>query len=116
MNKYADVKIHANSKNGITLIALVITIIVLLILAGISINILLGDNSVVTKAQTANSTTKAKFQLQKITSTTIKIFYPKSSNQTLTTKTSMKSTAKIIKSTAKITKSTAKITKSTTIF
>lgn len=33
-----------NNKNGITLIALVLTIIVLLILAGVSIAMLSGDN------------------------------------------------------------------------
>ena len=55
MNK--NIKTYANSIKGITLIALVITIIVLLILAGISINILLGDNSVVSKAQTAKEKT-----------------------------------------------------------
>ena len=38
---------------GITLIALVITIIVLLILAGVSINILIGENGLLTKAQDA---------------------------------------------------------------
>ena len=39
--------------NGITLIALVVTIIVLIILAGISINLILGDNGIITKAQEA---------------------------------------------------------------
>jgi hypothetical protein len=38
-------------KNGITLIALVITIIVLLILAGVSLNVLIGNNGVLTQAQ-----------------------------------------------------------------
>ena len=38
---------------GITLIALVITIVVLLILAGVSINLLLGDNGIITKAKEA---------------------------------------------------------------
>ena len=38
---------------GITLIALVITIIVLIILAGISIRLLLGDNGIIRKAQDA---------------------------------------------------------------
>ena len=38
------------NKNGITLIALVVTIIVLIILAGVSINLLLGDNGIITKA------------------------------------------------------------------
>ena len=37
-------------KNGITLIALVITIIVLLILAGVSISLLSGDNGVLKRA------------------------------------------------------------------
>ena len=39
--------------NGITLIALVVTIIVLIILAGISINLILGDNGIITKAEAA---------------------------------------------------------------
>ena len=43
--------------NGITLIALVITIIVLLILAGISINILSGDNSILKRAVDAKEKT-----------------------------------------------------------
>ena len=38
---------------GITLIALVITIVVLLILVGVSINLLLGDNGIITKATEA---------------------------------------------------------------
>lgn len=37
-------------KNGIILIALAITIIVLLILAGVTISILTGDNRIITKA------------------------------------------------------------------
>lgn len=39
------------NQRGITLIALVITIIVLLILAGVSIAMLTGDNGILTKAQ-----------------------------------------------------------------
>ena len=39
--------------NGITLIALVITIVVLLILAGVSINLVLGPNGLISKAQEA---------------------------------------------------------------
>ena len=42
-----------NFNSGITLIALVITIIVLLILAGISIATLTGENGILTKANTA---------------------------------------------------------------
>lgn len=40
-------------KNGITLVALVITIVVLLILAGLSINLVFGDNGIVKKAKEA---------------------------------------------------------------
>lgn len=40
-------------QKGITLIALVVTIVVLLILAGVSINLLLGDNGIITKAKGA---------------------------------------------------------------
>ena len=39
------------SKNGITLIALIITIIVLIILAGISIAVLTGEDGLITKAK-----------------------------------------------------------------
>ena len=43
---------------GITLIALVVTIVVLLILAGVSINMVLGQNGIVTKAQEARDKTE----------------------------------------------------------
>ncbi|MCI8272507.1 MAG: hypothetical protein HFJ55_00285 [Clostridia bacterium] len=42
------------NQNGITLVALVVTIIVLLILAGTSIAMLSGDNGIITNAQKAN--------------------------------------------------------------
>ena len=45
-------KFKKNSNNGITLIALIITIIVLLILAGVSIAMLTGDNGILTQAKT----------------------------------------------------------------
>ena len=45
-------------ENGITLIALVITIIVLIILAGISISLILGDNGIVEKAKQAKEQTE----------------------------------------------------------
>ena len=48
---------NLKSHNGITLIALVITIIVLLILAGISISMLSGDNGILQKATTAKTNT-----------------------------------------------------------
>ena len=45
------------SKKGITLVALVVTIVVLLILAAVSINLVLGDNGIVKKAQDAKTKT-----------------------------------------------------------
>ena len=47
-----------NTNNGITLIALVITIIVLLILAGVTIATLMGDNGILTKANDAKKETE----------------------------------------------------------
>ena len=44
--------------DGITLIALVVTIIVLIILAGVSINMLVGENGIITKAQEAKKDTE----------------------------------------------------------
>ena len=45
-------------ENGITLIALVVTIVVLLILAGITISLVFGSNGVIKKVQEANENTK----------------------------------------------------------
>lgn len=49
-------------EKGITLIALVVTIIVLIILAGISINLVLGENGIITKAQQA----KGQYEISEI--------------------------------------------------
>lgn len=47
-----------NEKNkGITLIALIVTIIVLLVLAGIGISMIVGDNGILTKALLAKNST-----------------------------------------------------------
>ena len=46
------------NNKGITLIALVVTIIVLLILAGVTIAMLTGTNGILTQASKAGSTTK----------------------------------------------------------
>lgn len=48
-------KTKFKSQNGITLIALVITIVVLLILAGVSINALLSDNGIIDRAKDAQN-------------------------------------------------------------
>ena len=54
-----------NQVSGITLIALVITIIVLLILAGISIMMLTGDNGILTRAgETKEATEEKEFKEQ----------------------------------------------------
>ena len=50
-------KTKTKQANGITLIALVITIIVLLILAGVSIAMLTGQNGILTQAQNASKQT-----------------------------------------------------------
>ena len=47
-------KANLKGRNGITLIALVITIIVLIILAGVSINLILGENGIIAKARQAS--------------------------------------------------------------
>lgn len=50
---------HVHSKErGITLIALVVTIVVLLILAGVSINLVLGNNGIITKAKESRTETR----------------------------------------------------------
>ena len=51
-------KINLKKEKGITLIALVITIIVLLILAGVAISMITGDSSIMNKAQEASWATK----------------------------------------------------------
>ena len=51
---------------GITLIALVITIVVLLILAGVSISMLTGDNGIITQAQNAKKETEEAEEKEKI--------------------------------------------------
>ena len=65
----------ANKNSGITLIALVITIIVLLILAGVSISMLTGENGILTQASnskqaTEESTEKEKRQLSQVEAST----------------------------------------------
>ena len=45
-----------NKNNGITLIALIVTIVVLIIIAGVALNIALGENGIFTKAKQAADT------------------------------------------------------------
>ena len=67
MENERNTKQLIKTSNGITLIALVITIIVLLILAGVTIATLTGDNGILGKAKTAKTTNneeKAKEQIK----------------------------------------------------
>ena len=53
-------------QKGITLIALVITIIVLLILAGVSIAMLTGDNGILTQAEKAETETDKAGMIEQV--------------------------------------------------
>lgn len=67
-------------QTGITLIALVITIIVLLILAGVTISLVIGDNGVLTQASTSVVETKiadAREDLNVALAATETIYYGK---------------------------------------
>ena len=59
-------KFKKTKQKGITLIALVITIIVLLILAGVSIAMLTGDNGILTQAQNAKEKTDIETEKEKV--------------------------------------------------
>ena len=59
-------KKQTKNNRGITLIALVITIIVLLILAGVSIAMLTGENGILTQAQNAKEETDKATEEEKI--------------------------------------------------
>ncbi len=53
--KLTKKKKNYQNQNGITLIALVVTIVVLLILAGVSLNALFGNNGIIKRAQDAQN-------------------------------------------------------------
>ena len=59
-------KIKFKSNEGITLIALVITIIVLLILAGVAISMLSGENGILKQAANAKTETEKASDLEKV--------------------------------------------------
>ena len=66
------------NKNGVTLIALVVTIIVLLILAVVSFRIITGDDGIMKKAETAASETekvRAKEQVEMFFSKKVADYY-----------------------------------------
>ena len=57
---------RTESNTGITLMALIITIIVLLILAGVSISMVLGENGVIKRAEIAANRAKTDANVEKI--------------------------------------------------
>ena len=57
-NKNTKINKYRKKNSGITLIALVVTIVILLILAGISIGVLTGDNGIINQAHTAKEDTE----------------------------------------------------------
>ena len=56
---------YLKDESGITLIALVVTIIVLIILAGVSINMLVGENGIITQAQKSKEDTERAEEQEK---------------------------------------------------
>ncbi len=67
MKKVTSIERKCNYRNkGITLIALVITIIVLLILAGVTISTLTGENGIITQASNATEKTNIENAREKI--------------------------------------------------
>ena len=70
-NKITVKNYKTKSNKGITLIALVITIIVLLILAGVSVSMLTGQNGILTQAQNAKEETEIASEKEAIQLTMI---------------------------------------------
>ena len=64
--KKRNKKIELKNKKGITLIALVLTIIVLLILAGTSIAMLTGENGILSQAENAKERTQEGEEKERI--------------------------------------------------
>ena len=67
-------------KGGITLIALVVTIVVLLILAGVSISMLTGENGIITRATESNLQTKIGEEKEAINLAMQALFIDKADN------------------------------------
>lgn len=59
-------KTKRRKEQGITLIALVVTIIVLLILAGVTIALVLGQDGIINKAETAAERTNESQELEQV--------------------------------------------------
>ena len=70
------------NKKGITLIALVVTVVVLIILAGVSINAVIGDDGIIKKAQNSANLTK-EAEVKEAINRTILEFYLTNDYETL---------------------------------
>lgn len=66
-NKKLHITLHKSQNKGITLVALITTIIVLLILAGVTIATLAGDNGILKKAQLAKNEIEKATVLEEVT-------------------------------------------------
>ena len=64
--KNLNLRNKVTNSHGITLVALVITIVVLLILATVTVQTLTGNNGLITKAETAVQSNKESQELEKI--------------------------------------------------
>ena len=71
-----------DNKKGITLIALVVTVVVLIILAGVSINAVIGDDGIIKKAQNSANLTK-EAEVKEAINRTILEFYLTDDYETL---------------------------------
>lgn len=58
-------KINLKGTKGITLVALVVTIIILVILAGVSVNLVIGNSGIIAKAQIAKKNAENAAWLEK---------------------------------------------------
>lgn len=77
------INLNIYKQSGITLIALIVTIVVLIILAGVTIGILAGDNGILTKAKIAN-TANAYYSAEEL----VKLAYTAVNAEIITQKTS----------------------------
>ena len=65
-NNKGKIPWKGNKQSGITLVALVVTIVVLLILAGVSIRLVLDNNGIITRAGEASSRSKEESAKEKV--------------------------------------------------
>ena len=79
-------KVYSKSDRAITLIALIVTIIVLLILAGVTINLAVNNQGIFNKAKTATGAYKMAGAREKIETLMSEYVMEKVTNESLTLK------------------------------